>query len=211
MTQLWRALSGRAADFETEEALARSELLHASFASHLRSTADAFHRLGLFAAREIDEQRLQRALSAVLEHFRAYRTYATGISREPEPGSIFESAVSKAHADIAWEDAEALDFITGVMRGDFAQFGQVAWRAARRFNQLGAPVAAKAVEDTAFFATGGCCRATMSASRRAFSRIRNPISKRARDGGLPAFRTHFWRQQRTITSAARTCGRVWLC
>ena len=154
MTQLWTALSGRAADFESEERLARSELLHASFASHLRLTADAFHRLALFAAREVDEQRLQRALAALLEHFRAYRTYATGISRSPPPGPIFETAVLQAHAGISPDDAEALDFIAAAMRGDLAEFGQVAWRASRRFNQLAAPVAAKAVEDTAFFRYG---------------------------------------------------------
>jgi (1->4)-alpha-D-glucan 1-alpha-D-glucosylmutase len=154
MTQLWTALSGRAADFETEERLARSELLHASFTSHLRGAADAFHRLALFAARQIGEDPLQRALAAVLEHFRAYRTYATGISPLPPPGPIFETAVSEARGQISSDNAEALDFIASVMRGDFAEFGQVAWRATRRFNQLAAPVAAKAVEDTAFFRYG---------------------------------------------------------
>lgn len=154
MTQLWTALSGRAADFEAEERLARSELLHANFASHLRAAADAFHRLALFAGRDVDEARLQRALSAILEYFRAYRTYATGISPCPPPGSIFDSAVSEASHLISPEDVEALAFIGGAMRGAFAEFGQVAWRAARRFNQLAAPVAAKAVEDTAFFRYG---------------------------------------------------------
>ncbi len=153
-TQFWARISGRAAGFDTEECIARCELLHASFASHLRAAASHFHRLALFAGREIGDAALEQALEAILERFHAYRTYATGDSPDPQPGPPFEFAVAAARKHIAPDAVEALDFIAATMRGELGEFGRVAWRAARYFNQLAAPVAAKAVEDTAFFRYG---------------------------------------------------------
>jgi len=154
LTELWVSLSGRPRDFDTEEWIARSELLHTTFESHLRTAAAAFRRLGLFAAREIEESAVQGALRAILEQFRAYRTYATGLSTEPPPGAFFETALEAAHQQLEPFDHPALDFIAATMSGEMAAFGAVARRAARLFNQLAAPVAAKAVEDTAFFRYG---------------------------------------------------------
>jgi (1->4)-alpha-D-glucan 1-alpha-D-glucosylmutase len=120
----------------------------------LRTAAAAFRRLTLFAARDIEESAVQGALRVVLEQFRAYRTYATGLSSEPQPGPFFERAVEAARQQLESYDYPALEFIAATMRGEMAAFGAVARRAARLFNQLAAPVAAKAVEDTAFFRYG---------------------------------------------------------
>ena len=154
LTDLWSRLSGRPRDFDTEEWIARSELLHTTFEAHLRTAATAFRRLALFAAREIEESAVQGALRAILERFRAYRTYATGLSTEPPPGPIFEKAIEAAAEQLEPDDHSALDFIAATMRGELAEFGAVSRRAARLFNQLAAPVAAKAAEDTAFYRYG---------------------------------------------------------
>jgi (1->4)-alpha-D-glucan 1-alpha-D-glucosylmutase len=154
LTKLWTAISGRPGDFETEEREARRELLHASFERPLRTVAAAFHRLALFAAREMREDILQAALGLVLEHLRAYRTYATGDCAEPPAGAQFEAALTAARNDMHEDPEGAFDFIAMTMRGGLAEFGMIAHEAVRQFNQLAAPVAAKAVEDTALFRYG---------------------------------------------------------
>jgi (1->4)-alpha-D-glucan 1-alpha-D-glucosylmutase len=130
----WSGLSGRPPDFETEECAARREILESSFASPLRATAAAFHD----AMPEIAEGDFTRALIVLLAHFRAYRTYAD------TPSPRLEAAYTRARA-IA--PGPALDGVAAALRG-------AANDAARRFNQLAASVAAKAVEDTAFYRYG---------------------------------------------------------
>jgi len=172
LTELWVKISGRAADFESEERKARHELLYASFASQLCAAAGAFHRLALFAARDIDEQSLQGALELILEHFRAYRTYVTGDSSEPAPGPHFDAALAKARDSANPQATAAIDFVGQALRGELAEFGRIARKAVRHFNQLAAPLAAKAVEDTAFYRYGrllsrndvGFCPGTFSIS-----------------------------------------------
>jgi (1->4)-alpha-D-glucan 1-alpha-D-glucosylmutase len=150
--RLWTDFSGRPADFELEERQARREMLQTAFASALRGADAAFQRLD-------DEGTLapaafEAALQGVLEHFRAYRTYAMGDKTEPAPGPLFEAALAVAESEAMQEEARALKIIAATMRGDEAADGAVAAEAVRRFNQLAAPVAAKAVEDTAFYRYG---------------------------------------------------------
>lgn len=150
--RLWTSLSGRPADFEIEERQARQEMLETAFASALRGTALAFHRLddeGMLAPAAFEA-----ALALVLEHFRAYRTYALGDRTKPPPGPFFENALRNAREGANDEEIRALDIIAAAMRGEEADDSVVAAEAVRRFNQLAAPVAAKAVEDTAFYRYG---------------------------------------------------------
>jgi (1->4)-alpha-D-glucan 1-alpha-D-glucosylmutase len=151
-TKLWSELSGRTGDFEFEECHARRELLDGAFANALRATAAAF--VGLRSNIEIHA--MERAIGLVIEHYRAYRTYATGDSTEPAPGAFFDEAILVALSDSA-SDAdvrEAIQVVASVMRGDAASCKENARDAARRFNQLTAPIAAKAVEDTALYRYG---------------------------------------------------------
>lgn len=149
-TDLWTSISGRPADFEIEECEARRAILDSAFANALEATARAFHTLDdKFAVAA-----LAAALAQVLEHFRAYRTYATGDATEPEPGKFFERALQTATAHKNADAAATFSFIAAVMRGDYTSREADAREAARRFNQLAAPVAAKAVEDTALYRYG---------------------------------------------------------
>jgi (1->4)-alpha-D-glucan 1-alpha-D-glucosylmutase len=133
-TTLWHEISGRTASFETEESLARREVLQDAFASQLRATAAAFQK----CAPDIAQDEFERALTDVLEHFRAYRTYWY------TPSPPFCAALAKV------EPSAALEAIAATMHSGTEE----AHDAARRFNQLAAPVAAKAVEDTAFYRYG---------------------------------------------------------
>lgn len=134
--KFWNKVSGRPSDFETEEHAARSEILESAFASQLRATAGAFADV----SPEISQNDFEGALAALLVQFHAYRTYPD------TPSPPFEAAYAQV-AKIA--PGAALDAIAAAIHG-----APDALDAARRFNQLAAPVAAKAVEDTAFYRYG---------------------------------------------------------
>jgi len=134
---LWSQISGRSEAFDTEERLARREVLESAFANQLRATAAAFQRL----APKIVQEAFEGALEDLIERFRAYRTYPG------TPSPQFDTAYERARAE---RPSRALDMIADVMRSQ----SDDARDPARRFNQLAAPIAAKAVEDTAFYRYG---------------------------------------------------------
>jgi (1->4)-alpha-D-glucan 1-alpha-D-glucosylmutase len=209
LTELWVSLSGRPRDFDTEEWIARSELLHTTFESHLRTAAAAFRRLGLFAAREIEESAVQGALRAILEQFRAYRTYATGLSTEPPPGAFFETALEAAHQQLEPFDHPALDFIAATMSGEM---GRVRSRGAPRrapVQSIGRTGCRQSRGRHGFFslwtpAVAQRCR-VLSGGVLLHGR-RN--SRRVRTRGCRTFRTRCLRPRHTTTSAAKTFARV---
>ncbi len=98
---------------------------------------------------------MRRALIAVVEEFRAYRTYATGEERFARcAGAYFAAAVAAAKAVAVPVDAVAIDYLAQVIAAEGYPPSPARERAVRLFNQLTAPVAAKAVEDTAFYRYG---------------------------------------------------------
>ncbi|MDB5394312.1 MAG: treY [Rhodospirillales bacterium] len=149
LTDYWSTTSGRSPDFESEELGAREEMLRTAFDRQLEATSSAFHAIAarVTETRDLTASSLSRALIHIIRHLRVYRTYATGLPGSPPPGPQFESAVAAAKAEASTEDW-AIDFIHQTMSSDAAR------PAVRRFNQLTPPVAAKAVEDTAFYRYG---------------------------------------------------------
>ena len=155
LSALWHRQSRRPCEFETEEVLARGEIAQSSFESGLERTADAFHNLvqDTKVARDITRPAIRRALLLILQYLRVYRTYATGRPGSPSPAQ-FDAAVADAKAIAGGADSAALDFIGGSFQGAELDGSPDGSEAIRRFNQLSAPVAAKAVEDTAFYRYG---------------------------------------------------------
>lgn len=156
LAALWSDISGRPADFEKEERLARRQLLSWQFEGQLTSCAEHFVRL---AASEPDlawipPSMLRRAIERLLWVFPVYRTYGTGTSSPPEDTAVRETARRRA-AEISppGEDAIA-DIILAWLEGDGPGAPELRAEAVRRFQQLSAPIAAKAVEDTAFYRHG---------------------------------------------------------
>ena len=140
LAQAWSEISGRAKDFEPEEIRARQEMLGRNFVALRDAAARA---MASAAGAQDDSTRV--ALSAVITHLRCYRTYATGRTDSPPPGACFESAV----AAVKTAPVEA---VAGIVHATDDKPAIV--DAVRRFNQLAAPIAAKAVEDTAFYRYG---------------------------------------------------------
>ena len=145
----WRMVSGRSPDFAPEEAIARPEILQTAFAGQLDACARAFAAIAGadLATRDLGAETLRRALVGLISRMSVYRSYAVGAPRRLEPAMLAALDASRAALPA---DRPGLDFIQTVLVG---QAGGAAGRAeaVRRLNQLAAPIAAKAVEDTAFY------------------------------------------------------------
>ncbi len=149
LAALWGAISGRSERFTDEEHVARREVLTRDFAAQLDAAAAAFHRLARadIATRDLPMAALRRALVALVVAFTTYRSYAVDTGLAPH------AALDRAAAD---EPASvgALAQIGRWLAGDGRVPQSLRAEAIRRFEQLSAPVAAKAVEDTAFYRYG---------------------------------------------------------
>jgi len=153
---LWAAVSGRSPDFAGEELLARQELLAWQFTGQLEGCTDAFRALAHSTGEGdgLTRAMIRRAIERLLWAFPVYRTYGTGHAAPAGDAAI--RAVARERAGPLLPPGEAmvadltLRWLAGTGPGDPA----LAAKAVRRFQQLSAPIAAKAVEDTAFYRYG---------------------------------------------------------
>jgi len=149
----WAGISGRTSDFALEERRARRERLEVKFRAAFEATAQAFFETRPSRSRDLALASLQRALSRLYAQLRIYRTYATGDAHSAA-GALFEEALERARYRAPENDSAALTHIADTLEGRAAAPAELRRRAARRFNQLAAALAAKAGEDTAFYRYG---------------------------------------------------------
>jgi malto-oligosyltrehalose synthase len=158
LSALWAEVTGRAPDFESEEIAARREILGRNFAGQLDATATALHHVARIdpATRDVTQPSIRRALLALVARFPVYRTYNAGERRSPGDDAAFRRALDAAKQDRPAADIIVLDCLDRWLGGEGSDAAGAAVRraAATRFQQLTAPVAAKAVEDTAFYRYG---------------------------------------------------------
>ena len=149
----WHEVSDRPRDFDVEEIQARHEMQRVNFCGQRECLVDALFGLApsISGDRDLTRNAVRRAVAAIISQMRVYRSYALGGAESPGAGRYFEAAVAAASRDPAPEE-KAMAFIGDVMNSRSDDPGVA--RAIRRFNQLTAPVAAKAVEDTAFYRYG---------------------------------------------------------
>jgi (1->4)-alpha-D-glucan 1-alpha-D-glucosylmutase len=154
LAAIWEAVSGRSRAFEREEVAARREILRFAFAGQYDRLVDTL----LASATVIgitdipSRQALARAVELILSEMRAYRSYAT--AGAPVAGPFLDRALDRARAAVLRDDT-AIDLVAAVMSGpEVADADGIRDAAMRQFNQLSAPLAAKAVEDTAFYRYG---------------------------------------------------------
>ncbi len=154
LTQLWHDFSGRTLSYHQEELLARQQLLSWSFDGQFRGCAELF---ATFAASRPESRgwtsgMLRRALERLLWVFPVYRTYRPEDEAPSQPAML--DAVRAAvtlHSPPGEQEVveQVLDWLMEPSAGD-----PLLQTARRRFQQLTAPIAAKAVEDTAFYRYG---------------------------------------------------------
>jgi (1->4)-alpha-D-glucan 1-alpha-D-glucosylmutase len=156
LTALWQSISGRSGDFEIEEQLARREIMARSFSAQLESCTASFHRLARAEGSEFSRASLRRALVELLAHFPIYRTYGTSAERPTRDHPFLEMAVAGAKSTCLSVDRIVIDRLAGWLGtgSEKPEIAKLLDRAVTRFQQLSAPIAAKAVEDTAFYRYG---------------------------------------------------------
>jgi malto-oligosyltrehalose synthase len=155
---LWQRVSGRPGDFAAEEALARRQILARSFSAQLGALVQTLRDIAArdLATRDYTAAAIRRVLVELLSHFPVYRIYA-GVERASESDRAFLSravagAMSTCLAGDAWLVERLGAWLSGSrIRADLDALQGVALA---RFQQLSAPLCAKAVEDTAFYRYG---------------------------------------------------------
>jgi len=158
LTELWANVSERP-DFAEEVRQARHLVLNASLAGDCESVAQALLQVARddLMTRDLTLGAIRRALQALVSHYPVYRTYFNACGRPAEDETFFQQALTNARQDLAEADWPLLDQLERWLGGE-------PWRklppgrprkhlrhACVRFQQLTAPSAAKAVEDTAFY------------------------------------------------------------
>ncbi|WP_380786793.1 malto-oligosyltrehalose synthase [Sphingomonas sp. R86521] len=150
---LWAEISGRPADFAPEELRARQEMLAWQFDAQLRGCVAAFVALAR-SSPELDvitHAMIHRAVERLLWVFPVYRTYGTGDFAPATDAAIRAEARGRVQRFVPPGEGMVVDHILGWLAGEGPSD---AAEAVRRFQQLSAPIAAKAVEDTAFYRYG---------------------------------------------------------
>lgn len=138
----WAALSHRPRAFDAEEKIARREIIARSFAAALEACAAAFERAA--GMTDLSRPVLRRVLALLLVHFPVYRGYGT-----PDDAAALDAAFAGARQAVLPNDSFALEMLEKWFRDPGPRIAPL-----RRFQQLSAPIAAKAVEDTAFYRHG---------------------------------------------------------
>ena len=156
LTRYWEQLSGRTGAFAPEELQARQDMLRWEFEGQLAGCVRAFARLAASApaTRRLAAGMLRRALSVLLRVFPAYRTYGTGVSAPESDARTREIARERAVPLAPPGEMQVVDHVLDWLAGSGPGEPELAAEAVRRFQQLSAPIAAKAVEDTAFYRYG---------------------------------------------------------
>ena len=148
---LWHNITHRPAEFDSEEVPARLETLQRGFDAQLHAVVRALHRIARSDrhTRDTSAASIRRGLLALLSHFPVYRGYNAGSKRSATDQAAFAKALAGAKAASPASSHLVLDKLDRWLGGEPGD--KVA---ATRFQQLSAPVAAKAVEDTAFYRYG---------------------------------------------------------
>jgi (1->4)-alpha-D-glucan 1-alpha-D-glucosylmutase len=139
----WSSLSGRPAEFAPEEQAARREIVARSFSAQLEACAAAL------PPSAIARPTLRRVLTDLLVHFPVYRTYGAQGSLSQADRDVLQLAANGARKTCLATDRWAVDAVLRLFTESPDRQVAIA-----RFQQLSAPVAAKAVEDTAFYRYG---------------------------------------------------------
>lgn len=162
LNKLWIELSGDSDEFSTYVTSARRQLLSENFVGEFASLTRAVHAVARteLETRDISLGAIVRVLTELLVAFPVYRTYTAFGERDAVDMAVMETAVSEARRNIATQDMPLLDTLLSLFDINSidpdASPDALALRrlAIRRFEQLTPPLAAKSVEDTAFYRYG---------------------------------------------------------
>jgi (1->4)-alpha-D-glucan 1-alpha-D-glucosylmutase len=159
LRDLWQRVSGRPGDFETEEELARRQILERSFFAQREALVETLSALAQsrLATRDYSRAAIRRCLTEILVSFRVYRTYARVDQKtSPADQTFLTRAIARAAETCLPGDRQLLLVLGHWLDGKsiHPSLDQLQNVALARFEQLSAPLCAKAVEDTTFYRYG---------------------------------------------------------
>jgi (1->4)-alpha-D-glucan 1-alpha-D-glucosylmutase len=156
LTELWHRVSGRPADFDSEEELARRQILERSFSAQRASVVESLYAIAQssLVTRDCSRAAIRRALTEILAHFPVYRIYARVGFVSPSDRTFLAQAVGRARQTCLPGDRWLVTKLGEWLSGERLALDALQNGALTRFQQLSAPLCAKAVEDTAFYRYG---------------------------------------------------------
>lgn len=158
----WTALTGQPHDFELEEKAARRRTVQTLLAADFNACALALHQIARsdMHTRDWTLGAIRRVLTEILVEFPVYRTYMDARGRSPEDEALMSATLAAARKNCLPSDRDLIDFLDKWLGGEPpldvtpVRARRARLRAIARFQQLSSPVAAKSVEDTAFYRYG---------------------------------------------------------
>jgi (1->4)-alpha-D-glucan 1-alpha-D-glucosylmutase len=153
LRDLWARISGRSGDFAAEVLIGRRDMLAWQFDGQLGRCVHHFAVLARSAGQGwIPEAMLRRAVERLLWVFPVYRTY--GPDAPAGDADVREAARRAVAPHLPPGESGIVELVLDWLAGQGAGDAALRREAVRRFQQLAAPIAAKGVEDTAFYRHG---------------------------------------------------------
>ncbi|MET3372631.1 (1-_4)-alpha-D-glucan 1-alpha-D-glucosylmutase [Variovorax boronicumulans] len=153
----WQRFTGETDDFAAVCRAGRREVMRNALSSELNVLSTELLRIARADRRTRDYtlNALRRALAEVGACMPVYRTYIVD-GPSAQDARFIDEAVDEAVRHSGDADCSVFDFVRSALRGETmaaapAALGERVRRFAVRFQQFSAPVAAKGVEDTAFY------------------------------------------------------------
>lgn len=162
LAAMWRELTGHELDFQAEVRQARRQLLANNLAGEFEAAARALHAVARtdLRTRDFSLGAIRRVFTELLVHFPVYRTYADANGRDELDQEVIDRALEQARQSVDRTETPLLDVVAHWLGGDAPRDAanprvrHLHQRAITRFQQLTPPLAAKSVEDTAFYRYG---------------------------------------------------------
>jgi (1->4)-alpha-D-glucan 1-alpha-D-glucosylmutase len=158
LSKLWERISGRSSDFGVEEQQARREILQRTFSSQLEAVIDTLSAIaqGDPKTRDISRSALRRTITEILAQFSVYRIYAQVEQSSQSDAAMLPRAISRAAKSCLPSDRWLVELLGHWLLGERIRPDADTMQsiALTHFQQLSAPLSAKAVEDTAFYRYG---------------------------------------------------------
>lgn len=159
--RVWAGISGSDADCATEVLAARRQILRESLGAEATLAALAFKRTADASPRQRDFglDAIRRVLTELVVHVATYRPYLGAGARSATDTGLIRQAIARARPELPSTDGALLEAFDAWLGAEPISALPAAQRPARiaaqrRFQHLTAPLAAKSMEDTAFYRYG---------------------------------------------------------
>jgi (1->4)-alpha-D-glucan 1-alpha-D-glucosylmutase len=158
LRRIYERFIGEPVSFEETAYVSKRQVMDFELASELRVLANEYNRLteSSWLTRDYTLVGLRQALREVVACFPVYRTYVNASGASPQDRRDIEWAVKHARRRSVRADKTVFDFIHAALTTDLSSGSspynrREVRRLAMKFQQYTGPVAAKGVEDTAFY------------------------------------------------------------